>query len=82
MATIYNSSMSKENIGIGFIITTLQKLLTSSKYAFLKSLERRLNQIDRLNIGPVPTTKVQWNQPHEGNLFEHLYRQRALQVVG
>ena len=47
LAKIYNSSLSKENVGIGFVITTLQKLLTSSKYAFLKSLERRLEQINR-----------------------------------
>ncbi|MFX1566945.1 MAG: SNF2-related protein [Promethearchaeota archaeon] len=47
LAKIYNSSISKENVGIGFVITTLQKLLTSSKYAFLRSLERRLDQIDR-----------------------------------
>ncbi|MFX1298690.1 MAG: DEAD/DEAH box helicase, partial [Promethearchaeota archaeon] len=47
LAKIYNSSLTKENAGIGFIITTLQKLLTSSKYAFLKSLERRLEQIDK-----------------------------------
>lgn len=37
--------------------------------------------VERLNIGPVPTMKISWDQPHEGNLFEHLYRQRALQVV-
>ncbi|NVM18715.1 MAG: DEAD/DEAH box helicase family protein [Candidatus Lokiarchaeota archaeon] len=47
LAKIYNTSTSKENIGIGFIITTLQKLLTSSKHAFLKSLERRIDQIER-----------------------------------
>ncbi|MHA1466989.1 MAG: DEAD/DEAH box helicase, partial [Promethearchaeota archaeon] len=47
LAKIYNSSIHKENIGLGFIITTLQKLLTSSKYAILKSLERRLEQIER-----------------------------------
>ncbi|MFX0004649.1 MAG: SNF2-related protein, partial [Candidatus Hermodarchaeota archaeon] len=47
LAKIYNSSLSKENTGIGFIITTLQKLLTSSKQAFLKSIERRLDQLDR-----------------------------------
>jgi len=47
LAQIYNASISKENAGIGFVITTLQKLLTSSKYAFLKSLERRLEQINR-----------------------------------
>lgn len=47
LAQIYNASISKENAGIGFVITTLQKLLTSSKHAFLKSLERRLEQINR-----------------------------------
>ncbi len=36
--------------------------------------------IDRLNIGPIPTFKISWDQPHEGNLFEHLYRQRAFQM--
>lgn len=35
--------------------------------------------IERLNLRPVPTSHVDWDQPHEGNLFEHLYRQRALQ---
>jgi acyl-CoA reductase-like NAD-dependent aldehyde dehydrogenase len=38
--------------------------------------------VDRLNIGPVPTYQLSWDQPHEGNLFEHLYRQRAFQLVG
>ncbi|MFX1427242.1 MAG: SNF2-related protein [Promethearchaeota archaeon] len=47
LAQIYNSSISRENAGLGFVITTLQKLLTSSKYAILKSLERRLEQINR-----------------------------------
>ncbi len=35
--------------------------------------------IDRLNLGPIPTTRVEWDQPHEGNLFEFLYRRRAIQ---
>ncbi|HET9479187.1 MAG TPA: hypothetical protein VFO72_07585, partial [Pyrinomonadaceae bacterium] len=35
--------------------------------------------IDRLNIGPLPTNQVSWDQPHEGNLFEHLYGRRAFQ---
>jgi hypothetical protein len=30
-----------------------------------------------LNVGPVPTNFVRWDQPHEGNLFEHLYARRA-----
>ena len=36
--------------------------------------------IERLNIGPIPTTRVEWDQPHEGNLFEFLYRRRAIQT--
>lgn len=36
--------------------------------------------IERLNIGPLPTNRLTWDQPHEGNLFSHLYRQRALQL--
>jgi len=37
--------------------------------------------VDRLNIGPIPTWRIAWDQPHEGNLFEFLYRRRALQVA-
>jgi len=37
--------------------------------------------IERLNLGPIPTSKISWDQPHEGNLFEHLYRQRAFQKM-
>ncbi len=33
--------------------------------------------IDRLNFGEVATNEIAWDQPHEGNLFELLYRQRA-----
>jgi len=29
--------------------------------------------VDRLNIGPIPTNRLTWDQPHEGNLFDHLY---------
>lgn len=38
------------------------------------------SNIERLNIGPLPTNRLTWDQPHEGNLFTHLYRQRALQL--
>jgi hypothetical protein len=38
-------------------------------------------QVDRLNIGPVATNHVSWDQPHEGNLFEHLYARRAFQLA-
>ena len=36
--------------------------------------------IDRLNLGPIPTTKLDWLQPHEGNIIDFLYRSRALQM--
>lgn len=36
--------------------------------------------IDRLNIGPIPTIKLDWLQPHEGNIVDFLFRARAYQV--
>ncbi|TXT60347.1 MAG: putative Helicase domain-containing protein [Promethearchaeota archaeon] len=55
LAKIYNLSMSENNAGLGFVITTLQKLLTSSKYAILRSIKRRLSQIKKLkNISLEP----------------------------
>ncbi len=38
--------------------------------------------IQRLNVGAMPTSRVKWDQPHEGNLFEFLYRRRAIQYAG
>ncbi|MEM9410408.1 MAG: aldehyde dehydrogenase family protein [Planctomycetota bacterium] len=37
--------------------------------------------IDRLNIGPIATNRLNWLQPHEGNLTEFLFRSRAYQVT-
>ena len=39
------------------------------------------NNIDRLNLGPIPTIKLDWLQPHEGNIIDFLYRSRALQLA-
>jgi acyl-CoA reductase-like NAD-dependent aldehyde dehydrogenase len=39
-------------------------------------------RVDRLNIGAVATNQVSWDQPHEGNLFEHLYARRAFHALG
>jgi acyl-CoA reductase-like NAD-dependent aldehyde dehydrogenase len=36
--------------------------------------------IDRLNIGALPTIKLDWLQPHEGNIVEFLFRPRAFQA--
>ena len=35
--------------------------------------------IGRLNLGPIQTNTIVWDQPHEGNLFDHLYGRRAFQ---
>ena len=63
-----------EAIGPSLVVTALTRNET---------VIRRLlaaPHIGRLHIGPIPTWQVAWDQPHEGNLFELLYRRRALQV--
>jgi acyl-CoA reductase-like NAD-dependent aldehyde dehydrogenase len=47
-------------------------------------IERLLHSelIGRLNLGPIQTNTIVWDQPHEGNLFEHLYGRRAFQKAG
>lgn len=45
---------------------------------FSRSLVDARN-IDRLNIGAVPTCALNWLQPHEGNIIDFLYRNRAYQ---
>ncbi len=37
--------------------------------------------VGRLNLGPIPTYRISWDQPHEGNLFDHLYARRAFQCA-
>src|SRR6266851_2649260 len=47
-----------------------------------KKFQRALldaTHIDRLNLGPVPTIKLNWLQPHEGNIVDFLFRARAFQ---
>ncbi len=49
-----------------------------------QKLIRRLTaspQVGRLNIGAIPTYQIGWDQPHEGNLFDHLYARRAFQQL-
>jgi hypothetical protein len=49
-----------------------------------KSFEEQLLDsalIQRLNLGPVPTMRISWDQPHEGNMFEFLYRRRAISTL-
>jgi acyl-CoA reductase-like NAD-dependent aldehyde dehydrogenase len=66
--------------------TDIRKLLDASlvvtaitnDHGFIQTLVSS-SQIDRLNIGAMPTNQVSWDQPHEGNLFDHLYGRRAFQ---
>jgi acyl-CoA reductase-like NAD-dependent aldehyde dehydrogenase len=46
--------------------------------AFIAELEA-FGEIDRLNIGPVSTMKISWDQPHEGNMFEFLWKRRSIE---
>ena len=48
----------------------------------LKGRLLRSPHVDRLNLGAIPTNRIGWDQPHEGNLFEHLYARRAIQRAG
>ena len=63
-----------EAIGPSLVVSAI-----TSDESLIRSLMSSAN-IDRLNIGAIPTYQLSWDQPHEGNLFEHLYRRRALQI--
>lgn len=39
------------------------------------------SNVGRLNFGGLPTCRIGWDQPHEGNLFDHLYARRAFQMA-
>jgi len=43
--------------------------------------EQLLNwpDIERLNLGPISTMNVSWDQPHEGNMFEFLWKRRSIE---
>lgn len=60
---------------------TLVATVISDDGAFRRTM-MACADVNRLNLGPIPTWKLAWDQPHEGNLFEHLYRQRAFQLEG
>ncbi len=45
----------------------------------LRAAALNATHIDRLNLGAVPTIQLNWLQPHEGNIIDFLYRNRAYQ---
>jgi hypothetical protein len=59
---------------------TLIATAITADEAWIDDLTNATN-IDRLNIGPVPTNRLNWLQPHEGNLTEFLFRSRAYQLA-
>jgi acyl-CoA reductase-like NAD-dependent aldehyde dehydrogenase len=57
--------------------------LVASAITYDEKFQRELvsaTNIDRLNLGPVPTIQLDWLQPHEGNIVEFLFRPRAFQA--
>lgn len=65
---------------IGAIGPTLVATALTTDESFRRAL-LDARHIDRLNLGAVPTTRLNWYQPHEGNIVDFLFRARALQVA-
>jgi acyl-CoA reductase-like NAD-dependent aldehyde dehydrogenase len=62
-----------EKIGYSLAVTAITK-----DPQFIEQLQS-FPEIERLNIGPVSTMKVSWDQPHEGNMFEFLWQRRSIE---
>ncbi len=63
------------NIGPSLVVTAI-----TQDGAFKRQLlESPL--IQRLNLGPISTMTISWDQPHEGNMFDFLYRRRAISAL-
>lgn len=60
--------------------TLVVTALTDDQPTIDRLLESDL--VGRLNLGPIQTNRIVWDQPHEGNLFDHLYGRRAFQRAG
>jgi acyl-CoA reductase-like NAD-dependent aldehyde dehydrogenase len=65
-------SEALSKIGYSLIVTAITK-----DPEFLGQL-MDCPDIDRLNVGPISTMKISWDQPHEGNMFEFLYKRRSI----
>ena len=63
---------------LGQIGYTLACTAITKDPAFIEQLEAYAH-IERLNIGPVSTMKISWDQPHEGNMFEFLWQRRSIE---
>ncbi len=66
------------------MIDSIGSTLVASGITGDESFRRDLvdaRNIDRLNLGPVPTIRLNWHQPHEGNIVDFLFRARAFQMA-
>ena len=63
-----------DRIGPSLVVTVI-----TEDGAFIRDLLGS-PEVERLNVGSISTNQISWDQPHEGNLFDFLYQQRALQV--
>ncbi|MBI1176729.1 aldehyde dehydrogenase family protein [bacterium] len=62
-----------EKIGYSLAVTAITK-----DEKFITDL-MAFPEIERLNIGPVSTMAISWDQPHEGNMFEFLWKRRSIE---
>ena len=58
-------------IGTSLVVTAITR-----DAAFTRQL-LEFPGIERLNLGPISTMEISWDQPHEGNLFEFLWKRRS-----
>jgi acyl-CoA reductase-like NAD-dependent aldehyde dehydrogenase len=68
-------SQMLEKMGYSLVVTAL------TDDADFKAELMECPNIDRLNLGPISTMKISWDQPHEGNMFEFLYKRRSIDCV-
>jgi acyl-CoA reductase-like NAD-dependent aldehyde dehydrogenase len=66
------SEMLKQ-IGLSLVVTAITRAPKFSESLIDSDL------IERLNLGPISTMKISWDQPHEGNMFEFLYKRRSIE---
>ena len=62
-----------KQIGYSLAVTAITK-----DAAFIGQL-LEFPHIERLNLGPLSTMNISWDQPHEGNMFEFLYKRRSIE---
>ncbi len=62
-----------ESIGPSLVVTAITRDPSFTQELLNSDL------IERLNLGAIPTMKISWDQPHEGNMFEFLYKRRSIE---